>query len=285
MRVTVTVVQQGGERQDVVIAADDGPPPAMSRQRWAGPRAPEQQPGHGEPGASRRHRSPLPEHARTTAGTPRCGPDGSGLRPAGTGRHRTARRHARHRGRLHRPASCARASRRAATSCGCARGRRPAGWPARASVRRPSAPASAARSPCGPALPATVAPRVSVRPTGGSTPCRRRRARARRWRASRSTGSGLAAAGARSGRATRVLVLTWPSTPDAHLSLMGEGGLAYNRPPRLSPLRPRPRSWCPSAARPGGARQVPVLMAFMPLVFGLAMYSWPSRSTCCCSAR
>jgi S-DNA-T family DNA segregation ATPase FtsK/SpoIIIE len=37
-----------------------------------------------------------------------------------------------------------------------------------------------------------------------------------------------------------LLVLDDPVEPDAHLAPMGEGGLAYNRPPRLSSLPPLP---------------------------------------------
>ncbi|MBB5934678.1 FtsK/SpoIIIE domain-containing protein [Streptomyces zagrosensis] len=69
-----------------------------------------------------------------------------------------------------------------------------------------------------------------------------------------------------------LFVLDEPAEPDAHLSATGEGGLAYNRPPRLSPLRPRARLVVP--ARPGKAEtsRFQILSSLVPLVFGLAMY-------------
>ncbi|MCX5060616.1 FtsK/SpoIIIE domain-containing protein [Streptomyces sp. NBC_00452] len=69
-----------------------------------------------------------------------------------------------------------------------------------------------------------------------------------------------------------LLVLDRVAEPDAHLSLMSEGGLAYNRPPRLSPLRPRRRLVVPVPPGKGEKAKFQLLMAIMPLFFGLGMY-------------
>ncbi|MER5545802.1 FtsK/SpoIIIE domain-containing protein [Streptomyces sp. NPDC002589] len=69
-----------------------------------------------------------------------------------------------------------------------------------------------------------------------------------------------------------LLVLDQVAEPDAHLSAMSEGGLAYNRPPRLSPLRPRRRLVVPVPPSKAERARFEFIMAFTPLVFGLAMY-------------
>ncbi|MEU3841775.1 FtsK/SpoIIIE domain-containing protein [Streptomyces sp. NPDC028635] len=69
-----------------------------------------------------------------------------------------------------------------------------------------------------------------------------------------------------------LLVLDRVVEPDAHLSPMSEGGLAYNRPPRLSPLRPRRRLVVPVPPTKGERARFQFIMAFMPLLFGLGMY-------------
>ncbi|NUS11681.1 MAG: cell division protein FtsK [Streptomyces sp.] len=69
-----------------------------------------------------------------------------------------------------------------------------------------------------------------------------------------------------------VVVLDVPSEPDAHLSAMGEGGLAYNRPPRLKSLPPRPRLYVPQPPKKTDGARFQLIAAFVPLVFGLAMY-------------
>ncbi|GHA49200.1 FtsK/SpoIIIE domain-containing protein [Streptomyces purpurascens] len=69
-----------------------------------------------------------------------------------------------------------------------------------------------------------------------------------------------------------LLVLDKVVEPDAHLSAMSEGGLAYNRPPRLSPLRPRRRLAVPVPPSKGERARFQFIMAFMPLLFGLSMY-------------
>ncbi|WP_329368280.1 FtsK/SpoIIIE domain-containing protein [Streptomyces sp. NBC_00669] len=69
-----------------------------------------------------------------------------------------------------------------------------------------------------------------------------------------------------------VLVLDEPSTPDAHLSPMGEGGLAYNRPPRLNALSPRPRLYVPQKGEKNDRARFQVLTLVVPLLFGVMMY-------------
>ncbi|MFD5773290.1 FtsK/SpoIIIE domain-containing protein [Streptomyces fungicidicus] len=69
-----------------------------------------------------------------------------------------------------------------------------------------------------------------------------------------------------------LLVLDRVAEPDAHLSAMSEGGLAYNRPPRLSPLRPRRRLVVPVAPTKGDRARFQFIMAFMPMLFGIGMW-------------
>ncbi|BBA97934.1 putative cell division-related protein [Actinacidiphila reveromycinica] len=69
-----------------------------------------------------------------------------------------------------------------------------------------------------------------------------------------------------------VLVLDEPSVPDAHLSPMGEGGLAYNRPPRLSVLPPRQLLYVPQKGAKGDRARFQVLTLVVPLIFGVMMY-------------
>ncbi|MDX6328547.1 MAG: segregation ATPase FtsK/SpoIIIE, family, partial [Streptomycetaceae bacterium] len=69
-----------------------------------------------------------------------------------------------------------------------------------------------------------------------------------------------------------LFVLDAPVLPDAHLSAMGEGGLAYNRPPRLSSLTPRARLVVPQPAAKGEGSRFQLLATLIPAVFGLGMY-------------
>jgi S-DNA-T family DNA segregation ATPase FtsK/SpoIIIE len=69
-----------------------------------------------------------------------------------------------------------------------------------------------------------------------------------------------------------LFVLDEPGVPDAHLSAMGEGGLAYNRPPRLSSLPPRARLHTPQPPVKGERARFQLIAAFMPALFGLVMY-------------
>jgi S-DNA-T family DNA segregation ATPase FtsK/SpoIIIE len=68
-----------------------------------------------------------------------------------------------------------------------------------------------------------------------------------------------------------VLVVAVPEPPDAHLSPAGDGGLAYNRPPRLLPSsRPR-RIEVPAEPKRGEKVRLQLLAALLPLAFGLIM--------------
>ncbi|MET7764463.1 FtsK/SpoIIIE domain-containing protein [Streptomyces sp. NPDC005393] len=69
-----------------------------------------------------------------------------------------------------------------------------------------------------------------------------------------------------------LFVLDESAEPDAHLSATGEGGLAYNRPPRLSPLRPRARVTVPGMPTKGENARFQILASLIPLAFGLLMY-------------
>ncbi|SNX63188.1 S-DNA-T family DNA segregation ATPase FtsK/SpoIIIE [Streptomyces sp. TLI_55] len=69
-----------------------------------------------------------------------------------------------------------------------------------------------------------------------------------------------------------LLVLDRVAEPDAHLSPMSEGGLAYNRPPRLNPLRPRRRVVVPVPPSKSEKAKFQFILAFMPMLFGLTMY-------------
>ncbi|MFJ6798514.1 FtsK/SpoIIIE domain-containing protein [Streptomyces sp. NPDC091268] len=70
-----------------------------------------------------------------------------------------------------------------------------------------------------------------------------------------------------------LLVLDRVGEPDAHLSATGEGGLAYNRPPRLSPLRPTPRLVVPVLPSKSERARFQLIAAFTPMLFGLVMYA------------
>ncbi|MEU3097478.1 FtsK/SpoIIIE domain-containing protein [Streptomyces sp. NPDC006967] len=69
-----------------------------------------------------------------------------------------------------------------------------------------------------------------------------------------------------------LLVLDRVAEPDAHLSAMSEGGLAYNRPPRLPPLRPRRRLVVPVPPTKGDRARFQFILAFMPMLFGIGMW-------------
>ncbi|WP_435131328.1 FtsK/SpoIIIE domain-containing protein [Actinacidiphila sp. bgisy144] len=69
-----------------------------------------------------------------------------------------------------------------------------------------------------------------------------------------------------------VLVLDRPSAPDAHLSPMGEGGLAYNRPPRLTAPPPRQLLYVPQKDAKTDRARFQVLTLIAPVVVGVTMY-------------
>ncbi|MGI5197339.1 FtsK/SpoIIIE domain-containing protein [Streptomyces sp. CA-288835] len=60
--------------------------------------------------------------------------------------------------------------------------------------------------------------------------------------------------------------------PDAHLSPAGAGGLAYNRPPRLTSPRAKPRLVVPAPPTKDEAQRFQLLSAILPLFFGVGMY-------------
>ncbi|CAG6393889.1 FtsK/SpoIIIE domain-containing protein [Streptomyces cocklensis] len=86
------------------------------------------------------------------------------------------------------------------------------------------------------------------------------------------TGERVWPTGAQVRAGSTVIVLDVPSESDAHLSPMGEGGLAYNRPPRLKSLPPRPRLYVPQPPGKSESARFQTIAALVPLVFGLAMY-------------
>ncbi|GII61288.1 cell division protein FtsK [Sphaerisporangium krabiense] len=68
-----------------------------------------------------------------------------------------------------------------------------------------------------------------------------------------------------------VLVLRATEAPDAHLDALPEGGLAYNRPPRLRPAERRRRFEVPAEPSRGEGMRLQLLAAFLPAVLGLAL--------------
>ncbi|MCW8097329.1 FtsK/SpoIIIE domain-containing protein [Streptomyces tauricus] len=60
--------------------------------------------------------------------------------------------------------------------------------------------------------------------------------------------------------------------PDAHLSPAGAGGLAYNRPPRLTSPRANPRLVVPAPPKKDEAQRFQLISAILPLFFGVGMY-------------
>ncbi|HZR49962.1 MAG TPA: FtsK/SpoIIIE domain-containing protein [Streptosporangiaceae bacterium] len=68
-----------------------------------------------------------------------------------------------------------------------------------------------------------------------------------------------------------VLVNHRPEPPDAHLSPAGDGGLAYNRPPRLWPSQRARRIEVPAEPKRGQRVRLQFLAALIPLALGLLM--------------
>jgi DNA segregation ATPase FtsK/SpoIIIE, S-DNA-T family len=69
-----------------------------------------------------------------------------------------------------------------------------------------------------------------------------------------------------------VLALASPEQPDAHLAPIGDGGLAFNRPPRLLPSsRPR-RIEIPVEPKRADKARLQLLSALLPLVFGAVLW-------------
>ncbi|GAT65074.1 cell division protein FtsK [Planomonospora sphaerica] len=68
-----------------------------------------------------------------------------------------------------------------------------------------------------------------------------------------------------------VLTLTAVEPPDAHLDDRPDGGLAYNRPPRIRPPEPARRLEVPVEPRRAEGMRLQLLTAFLPLVLGVGM--------------
>ncbi|MEU9890436.1 FtsK/SpoIIIE domain-containing protein [Sphaerisporangium sp. NPDC051011] len=68
-----------------------------------------------------------------------------------------------------------------------------------------------------------------------------------------------------------VLVLRATEPPDAHLDALPEGGLAYNRPPRLRPAERRRRFEVPAEPTRGEGVRLQLLAACLPAVLGFAL--------------
>jgi S-DNA-T family DNA segregation ATPase FtsK/SpoIIIE len=69
-----------------------------------------------------------------------------------------------------------------------------------------------------------------------------------------------------------VLALASPEHPDAHLAPIGDGGLAFNRPPRLLPSsRPR-RIEIPVEPKRADKARLQLLSALLPLAFGAVLW-------------
>ncbi|GAA3831288.1 FtsK/SpoIIIE domain-containing protein [Sphaerisporangium flaviroseum] len=70
-----------------------------------------------------------------------------------------------------------------------------------------------------------------------------------------------------------VLVLRATEPPDAHLDVLPEGGLAYNRPPRLLPAERRRRFEVPAEPSRGEGVRLQLLAACLPALLGFAMFA------------
>ncbi|MFG1876671.1 FtsK/SpoIIIE domain-containing protein [Sphaerisporangium sp. NPDC049003] len=68
-----------------------------------------------------------------------------------------------------------------------------------------------------------------------------------------------------------VLVLRATEPPDAHLDVLPEGGLAYNRPPRLRPAERRRRFEVPAEPTRGEGMRLQLLAACLPALLGFTM--------------
>ncbi len=69
-----------------------------------------------------------------------------------------------------------------------------------------------------------------------------------------------------------------PAPPDAVLTPTDDGGLAYNRPPRLAPYRPVPSLQIPEPPRPAEGVHFPLAAILLPLVLGAALFAVSFRS-------
>ncbi|MEN3361477.1 MAG: segregation ATPase FtsK/SpoIIIE, family, partial [Mycobacteriales bacterium] len=77
---------------------------------------------------------------------------------------------------------------------------------------------------------------------------------------------------------TRLMI--WPAeAPDAALVATNDGGLAYNRPPRLPPAPKASRVDMPIEPKDGGKRPIPILATLAPLAFGFLMFAVTKQIT------
>ncbi|GAA2888538.1 FtsK/SpoIIIE domain-containing protein [Streptosporangium fragile] len=74
-----------------------------------------------------------------------------------------------------------------------------------------------------------------------------------------------------------VLTLKATEPPDAHLDAQPDGGLAYNRPPRLRPPGGARRFEVPAEPRRAETMRLQLLAAFLPAVLGLGM-AWALKT-------
>ena len=68
-----------------------------------------------------------------------------------------------------------------------------------------------------------------------------------------------------------VLEVRQPQPPDAHLSAADDGGLAYNRPPRIAPPARAPRIEVPGEPARGERVRLQLLAAMVPVLLGVVM--------------
>src|SRR5580693_51045 len=68
-----------------------------------------------------------------------------------------------------------------------------------------------------------------------------------------------------------VLEVRQPQPPDAHLSAADDGGLAYNRPPRIAPPARAPRIEVPGEPARAERVRLQLLAALLPLLLGVVM--------------
>ena len=68
-----------------------------------------------------------------------------------------------------------------------------------------------------------------------------------------------------------VLEVRQPQPPDAHLSAADDGGLAYNRPPRIAPPARAPRIEVPAEPTRAERVRLQLLAALLPLLLGAVM--------------
>jgi S-DNA-T family DNA segregation ATPase FtsK/SpoIIIE len=75
------------------------------------------------------------------------------------------------------------------------------------------------------------------------------------------------------------LLLAAGAPPAAPLQPIGDGRLAFNRPPRLLPTRPRVRIVVPAPPAAPERAPLPLLAIVAPLLLGVAMWRWTGSTT------